>query len=155
MKSNKILNIVIAAIAIIGAILFIRIFSADDMEAYTTDADLQNGVISPLISFSTILFYATVVITIVLSIWTIIRNPENLKKMLMSLAILGGLLLISYFIADADAVYDANGLKVLPGGEEGSATNKWVGTGIWFSVILGAIASVFFVIDLGKGLIKS
>ena len=155
MKSNKILNIVIAAIAIIGAILFIRIFSADDMEAYATDADLQNSIISPLISFSTILFYATVVIAILLSIWAIIKNPENIKKMLMSLAVLGVLLLIAYFMADAKEVYDANGLKVLPGGEEGSATNRWVGTGIWYSVILGGIASIFFVIDLVKGLIKS
>lgn len=154
MKSNRILNIVIAAIAIIGAILFIRVFM-EDKEVIETNVDVQNSIISPLISYSYWLFIAAVVIAIGLSLWAIVKNPENLKKMLMSLAVLGILLLIAYFIADSDVVYDANGLKVLPGGEEGSATNKWVGAGIWYSVILGIIATGFFVIDLVKGIIKS
>jgi succinate dehydrogenase hydrophobic anchor subunit len=154
MKSNKILNIIIAAIAIIGAVLFVRVFM-EDTEALETNVDLQNSVVSPLISFSTFLFYAAVVITILLSLWTIIKNPENLKKMLMSLAVLVVLFLVAYFMADSNEVMDANGLKVLPGGEEGSSINKWVGAGIWYSVILGGIASIFFVLDLGKGLIKS
>jgi len=46
-------------------------------------------------------------------------------------------------------------ISLLPGGEEGSSTNRFVGTGIWFSVILGFIGLGFFVYDLGKGLIKS
>ena len=154
MKSNRILNIVIAAIAIIGAILFVRVFM-EDKEVIETNVDVQNSIISPLISFSYWLLIAAVVIAIGLSLWAIVKNPENLKKMLMSLAVLGILLLIAYFIADSNVVYDANGLKVLPGGEEGSSTNKWVGTGIWYSVILGGIATIFFVWDLIKGIIKS
>ena len=153
MKSNKILNIIIAAIAIIGAILFIRVFM-EDAEVLKKDVDIQNSVISPLINFSTVLLYAAVIITIGLSLWTIIKNPENLKKMLMSLVALVVLLIIAYFIADSDVVYDAAG-KIQPGGEEGSSINKWVGTGIWYSVILGGIATFFFIVDLGKGLIKS
>jgi hypothetical protein len=152
MKSNKILNIIIAFIAIIGAFLFVRIFMSDaDLE---TDVDAQNSVISPLIHYSTFLFYAAVVISVGLSLWTIVKNPENLKKMLMSLAALGVLLLIAYFVADDNVVYDAAG-KIQPGGEAGSSVNKWVGAGIWYSMILGAIASFFFVFDLVKGLIKS
>ena len=153
MKSNKILNIFIAAIAIIGAILFIRVFM-EDTEVIETNVDVQNNVISPLISFSFWLFISAVVIAVVLSILTIIKNPENLKKMLMSLAALGVLLAVAYVMADSDVVYDAAG-KIQPGGEGGSATNQWVGAGIWYSVILGGIASVFFVWDLIKGLIKS
>ncbi|MCI2228667.1 hypothetical protein MC378_05770 [Polaribacter sp. MSW13] len=153
MKSNKILNIFIAAIAIIGAILFIRVFM-EDKEVIENSVDVQNSVISPLISFSFWLFIAAVVIAVVLSFWTIIKNPENLKKMLMSLIVLGVFLAIAYFMADSDVVYDAAG-KIQPGGEEGSSVNHWVGAGIWYSVILGGIASVFFVWDLIKGLIKS
>ena len=153
MKSNKILNILIAAIAIIGAFLFVRV-GMEDAEVIKTNVDVQNSVVSPLISFSFWLFIAAVVIAIALSFWTIIKNPENLKKMLMSLVALGVLLLVAYFMADSDVVYDAAG-KIQPGGEEGSWKNKWVGTGIWYSVILGGIASIFFVLDLGKGLIKS
>ena len=93
--------------------------------------------------------------TIVLSLWSIFRNPENLKKTLAVLGVLAVLLVVAYFLSDTAAVYDANGLKVLEGGEEGSSTNKWVGTGIWYSVILGGIASLFFVWDLLKGLVKS
>ena len=153
MKSNKILNIIIAAIAIIGAVLFVRA-GMEDSELLKSDVDLQNGVVSPLISFSFWLFIAAVVIAVGLSFWSILKNPENLKKLLMSIAALGVLLLVAYFIADSNAVYDAAG-KIQPGGEAGSSINKWVGTGIWYSMILGGVASLFFVFDLAKGLIKS
>lgn len=153
MKSNKILNILIAAIALIGGFLFIRVFM-EDTDAIETDVDVANSVVSPLIYYSTYLFYAAVIITIGLSLISLVRNPENLKKTLGGLAILGVLLLVAYFLSDSEAVYNAAG-DIESGGEEGSAVNKWVGTGIWYSVILGGIASLFFVWDLLKGLVKS
>jgi hypothetical protein len=156
MKGNnlsKILNILIAAIAIIGAILFIRIFM-EDADALQTDGALQNKVISPIIYFSTILFYAAVAIAIGLSLWSLIRNPDNLKKTLLGVAVLGVVLVLAYFMADNNAVYDTTG-EVIKGGEAGTATNKWVGAGIWYSIVLGGVASLFFVYDLAKGLIKS
>jgi magnesium-transporting ATPase (P-type) len=153
MKSNKILSIIIAGVALVGAFLFIRIFM-EDAEAIETDVDLQNKVISPIIYYSTFLLIATVVITVVLSLWSIIRNPENLKKTLMGLLALGVLLIISYFLSDSEAVINAAG-GISEGGEAGSSINQWVGAGIWYSIILGVIASGFFVYDLVKGLIKS
>ena len=153
MKSNKILSIIIAVVALVGAFLFIRIFM-EDAEAIETDVDLQNKVISPIIYYSTFLLIATVVITVVLSLVSLVRNPENLKKTLMGLSVLGVLLIISYGLSDSDAVINAAG-GISEGGEAGSSTNKWVGTGIWYSIILGVIASGFFVYDLVKGLIKS
>jgi hypothetical protein len=153
MKSTKILNILIAGIAFIGGILFIRVFTVDAAEI-ETNVDVQNSVISPLISFSYYLFLGTVLITIGLSVLGLIRNPENLKKTLGGLGVLLVLLLISYFLADSEAVYNAAG-GIEAGGEEGSSVNRWVGAGIWYSIILGGIASLFFVWDLIKGLIKS
>jgi uncharacterized membrane protein len=153
MKSNKILNILIAVIALIGGFLFIRIFM-EDTEAIITDVELQNSVVSPLISFSTWLFIIAVIVTIALSLWSLIRNPENLKKTLGGIAVLAVLLFIAYFLSDSDVVYNAAG-KIEAGGEEGSAVNRWVGAGIWYSIILGGIAGIFFVIDLLKGLVKS
>ncbi|TXD54169.1 MULTISPECIES: hypothetical protein [unclassified Polaribacter] len=153
MKSNKILNILIAVIALIGGFLFIRIFM-EDTEALVTDVELQNSVVSPLISFSTWLFIIAVIVTIALSLWSLIRNPENLKKTLGGIAVLAVLLFIAYFLSDSDVVYNAAG-KVEVGGEEGSSVNRWVGAGIWYSIILGGIAGIFFVIDLLKGLVKS
>lgn len=154
MKSNKILSIVITVIAVIGIILFIRV-GTEDAEVIESNVDVQNSLVSPLISYSTWLFYATVAIAVVLSLWSLIKNPENLKKTLGGLGVLAVILAIAYFLSDSAAVYDANGLSILEGGEEGSSTNKWVGTGIWYSVILGGIASLFFVWDLLKGLVKS
>ncbi|WP_445747705.1 hypothetical protein [Polaribacter sp.] len=153
MKSNKILNLLIAGIALIGGILFIRIFM-EDTAAIETDAAIQNSVISPLIYFSTWLLIATVVVAVGLSLLSLFRNPENLKKTLGGLAVLAALLMISYFLADSEAVYNAAG-GIEPGGEEGSLVNRWVGAGIWYSIILGGIASLFFVWDLVKGLVKS
>lgn len=153
MKSNKILNILIAVIAVIGAILFIRIFM-EDADTLQTDGALQNKVISPIIYFSTFLFVAVVIITIVLSLLSLIRNPESLKKTLLGVAVLTVVLVLAYFLADDSAVLDTTG-SVLKGGEAGTSTNKWVGTGIYYSIILGLVASAFFIIDLVKGLIKS
>ncbi len=152
MKSTKILNLLIAGIAFIGGILFIRIFM-EDTEAIESDVAIQNSVISPLIYFSTWLLIATVLVTIGLSLVGLFRNPENLKKTLGGLGVLLVLLIISYILADSNAVYNAAG-GIEAGGEEGSSVNRWVGAGIWYSIILGGIASLFFVWDLVKGLIK-
>jgi hypothetical protein len=153
MKSNKILNILIAAIALIGGVLFIRVLM-EDSQAIVESVDLQNSLVSPLISFSYWLCIAAVVITIGLALLSLVRNPENLKKTLGGLAVLGILLFVAYILSDSDVIYDAAG-KIQPGGEEGSSVNHWVGAGIWYSIILGGIASIFFVLDLIKGLIKS
>lgn len=155
MKGNnfsKILNILIAVIAIVGAFLFIRIFMADS-ESLESDVDLQNSLINPIVYFSTILFVVTVATAILLSLWTLVRNPESLKKTLLSLAVLGVLLIVAYSLSNPEAVLDNNGI-VLEGGEAGSSANKWVGTGIIYSLILGSIAGLGFVVDLVRGLIK-
>ena len=104
MKSNKILNIIIAVVALVGAFLFIKIFM-EDSEAIETDVDLQNSVVSPIIYYSTFLLIAAVVIAVALSLWSLIRNPENLKKTLMGLAVLGVLLVISYFLSDSERCF--------------------------------------------------
>ncbi|NCT09764.1 MAG: hypothetical protein GW772_06765 [Flavobacteriia bacterium] len=153
MKSTKILNLLIAGIALIGGIFFIRIFMVDT-EAIETNVDVQNRVISPLISFSYYLFLGTVAVTIFLSLKSLIGNKDNLIKTLKGLAALAILLVIAYILSDSNAVYDAAG-RIQPGGEEGSSVNRWVGAGIWYSIILGGIAGLFFVVDLVKGLIKS
>ena len=151
MKGNlsKILSIVVAVIAIIGAILFIRIFMTD-----SEDLETLSSAVGTIVTYSTSLLYFAIGATIILSLIGLFTNPDNLKKTLLGLAVLGVVLVIAYFTADSAAVVDTQGV-VLKGGEEGSSTNQWVGTGIWYSVLLGAAASFFFVIDLVKGLIKS
>lgn len=152
-KLSKILNIFIALVALIGAILFIRVFM-EDVSAIENDPEVQNSVISPIIMFSTGLLYLAIGATLVLSLIGLIKNPESLKKTLFGLAALGVLLVLAYFTGDSLAVADPQG-KVLEGGEAGSSINQWVSTGIWYSMFLGIVAGAFFVIDLFKGLFKS
>ncbi|MDG2152005.1 MAG: hypothetical protein P8K12_07155 [Polaribacter sp.] len=123
-------------------------------EAVENDVDVANKVVSPLVYFSQYLLYFAVGITLVLSLGGLFKNPESLKKTLLGLGVLGLLFLGAYSLSDSNIVLD-NADIVLPGGEEGSSTNRFVGTGIWFSLILGFIGLGFFVYDLGKGLIKS
>jgi hypothetical protein len=155
MKGNitKILSILIAVIAVIGAFLFIRIFLAD-ADAVATDPETQNSVISPIITFSTSLFYIAVGTAVLMSVLALVKNPDSLKKTLLGLVVLGVILVLAYFTGDSLAVTDPQG-KVLEGGEAGSSVNQWVSTGIWYSMFLGIIAGAFFVWDLIKGLIKS
>lgn len=156
MKDNnlaKYLSIFVAVIALIGAILFIRVFMAD-IDALENDPDVQKSVVNPIVWFSAALLYIAIIITVGLSLWSMIKNPNNLKKIGLGLGLLTVVLVISYFTADSNAVLDTQGL-VLEGGEAGTSMNQWVGTGIWFSVALGLVASLFFVYDLLKGLIKS
>jgi hypothetical protein len=155
MKDNlsKILNIFIAVVAALGAILFVRIF-LEDADLIKTDADIQQSVISPIIIFSTWLLYLAIGVTVVLSLIGLVKSPENLKKSAIGIAILGVILVLAYFTGDSLAVTDPQG-KVLEGGEAGSSVNHWVSTGIWYSMFLGIIAGAFFVLDLVKGLIKS
>jgi hypothetical protein len=155
MKNNlsKILSIFVALVAVVGAILFIRIFT-EDAELIKSDAEVQQSIITPIIVFSQVLLYLAIGVAVVLSLWAMVKNPENLKKTGLGVVALGVLLLLAYFTGDSAVVTDPQG-KVLAGGEEGSSINQWVSTGIWYSMFLGLIAGIFFVIDLGKGLIKS
>ncbi len=147
-KFSKILTIIVAVLSLIGIALFINVSVTDDIPEKISNA------VGPLITFSTSLLYATVVITIVLSILGLVKNPENLKKTLIGLAVMLVLLVVSYLLGDSEPVLDAQG-KVLEGGELGAASNQWVGSLIWYSTILVLIGGLFFVFDLLKGLVKS
>ncbi|CAI8394878.1 MAG: Uncharacterised protein [Polaribacter sejongensis] len=156
MKDNKITKIItyaVTAIAVIGIILLVRVLMAGE-GAVQDDVDVANKVVSPLVYFSQYLLYFTIGVTIVLSLLGLFKNPESLKKTLLALAVLCLLFVTAYFIADSSVVLD-NADVILEGGEAGSSINRLVGTGIWFSMILGIIGLGFFILDLVKGLIKS
>jgi len=152
-KFSKIITYVVTLIAVIGIILLGRVLMAGE-DAVENDVAVQNSVVSPLVSFSQYLLYGVILVTVVLSMVGLFKNPENLKKTLFGLIALGVLFVIAYFLADSNVVLD-NADKTLEGGEAGATINQLTGTGIWFSVILGLIGFGFFVFDLGKGLIKS
>ena len=152
-KISKIITYVITALSVIGIFLLVRVLMAGE-EAVENDVDVANKVVSPLVYFSQYLLYFAIGITLVLSLGGLFKNSESLKKTLLGLGVLGLLFLAAYGLSDSNVVMDDADI-ILPGGEEGSSTNRIVGTGIWFSIILGIIGSGFFVADLVKGLIKS
>ena len=76
-----------------------------------------------------------------------------IKKTVLGLVVLGVILAVSYTFASDAAVTDVLG-NVVKDGEAGP-TSKWVGTGIIYSMVLGAIGLALFVLDLLKGMIKA
>lgn len=146
MKSNltRILTFVVAVLAIIGVALFIRVAGVDD-----SDTVGVSDAVSPLVTYSLFLLIASVVIAVVASLWSMLKNPAALKKTLLGLGVLAVVLAIAYFSASDELVMGADGVLA----EKGSIS-KWVGTGIIYSLILGGIGLLFFVYDLIKGLVK-
>ena len=150
-KLSKILTLVAGLIGLIGFFFFIRILIEGD-EALKIDADLQNSILSPFISFSIIVLVVTAIIAVVFSAVNMIKHPQVLKRTLMGVGVLLIFLVVAYFLADDGAVMSMG--KVLEYGEAGSIS-KWVSTGINFSAILGVIGFGAFLIDFVKSLVKN
>lgn len=152
-KLSKLLTIIAIIIALIGAVFYIRVVMVGD-EAIKGSADLQNSIISPFVWLTVVVLIATAAASLISSIIGMVKKPEQLKKTLLSLAVLGVVLVISYLLKDGSAVLDAQG-KIIEGGEEGVSSNVWSSTGIWYSIILGGVGLVLFLYDMVKSLIKS
>ena len=121
-------------------------------DAVKESVDLQNSLVSPYISFAKIILYITAILAIGFSILNLVKNPQLLKKSLISLVALGLLLAISYAMADDGETLNASGL-VLKDGEAGT-TSKWVSTGIWYSLILGGVGLLVILGGFVKSLVS-
>ena len=131
-KLYKIVKIAIAAIALIGIFLFIRVAMNADNPVELSD------VASPLVTFSMILLFLAIIITVLFSIIGLLKNPKALKKTLLSLGVLAGLFFLAYVMSSSAEVTDTYG-KVLKDGAAG-VVPKRVGAIINYSYILGIIA---------------
>ena len=152
MNSNvsKILSLVSGLIGLIAIDFLARIIMDGD-DAVKESLELQNSLVSPFVSFARIILIITAVIAIVFSLWNLIRHPKQLKKALISLAVMAVLLIIAYGLASDAAVTNASG-NVIKDGEAGPVS-KWVSTGIIYSLILGGVGLAFFLWDFVKGLV--
>jgi nucleoside recognition membrane protein YjiH len=148
---TKILPLVAGLIGFIGFFFFVRILIEGD-DAIKTDVGLQNGILSPFISFSIFLLIAVAILAVVFSMLNLFKHPDVLKRTMLGVGILAVLLVIAYSFASGEAVTDQMG-KILEDGEAGSVS-KWISTLINYSFILGAIGLVFFLVDFVKGLVK-
>lgn len=150
-KLSKILSIVAGLIGLIGFYFFVRVMQAGD-EAIETDVAVQNSIVSPFVSFAIFVLVATAVIAVLFSLGNLFKNPDVLKRSLISLALMGVVLAISYAFASDAAVLDVSG-KVLEDGEAGPIS-KWVSTGINFSAILLGVGLLFFLVDFVRSLVS-
>jgi len=148
-KVSKILSLVSGLIGLIAVYFLVRIIMEGD-DAVKESLDLQNSLVSPFVQFAKIILIITTIVAVVFSLWNLVRQPKLLKKTLISLAALGVLLLIAYIGASDEATTNMSG-NIIKDGEAGS-TSKWVSTGIWYSMILGAIGLGFFAWDFVKSL---
>lgn len=135
-KISKILSIVTGLIGLV-ALYFLMMIIMEGDDAVKESVDLQNSLVSPYISFAKVVLYITAILAVGFSILNLIKNPQLLKKSLISLVALGILLAIAYTMADDGETLTAAG-NVVKDGEAGT-TSKWVSTGIWYSVILGGV----------------
>lgn len=150
-KLSGILTILSGIIGFVAFYFFARILMEGD-DPIVESADLQASIVSPFISFAVFALIATIILTVLFSIWNLIQNPHVLKTSLIGIGVMVVILVISYVAASDGVVTDAMG-NMLPDGEAGSVS-KWVSTLINYSFILGAIGLVFVLVDFVKGLIK-
>ncbi|MHB1146273.1 MAG: hypothetical protein ACYC01_01615 [Lutibacter sp.] len=150
-KKSKILSYVTGFLGLIGLYFFVRIMMVGDT-VLMEDADAQNSILSPFISYSVYLLILTAAALVVFSIYNLTKDRDLFKRTMMGIAIMGVLLVIAYVFASDAASTDALG-NVMADGEAGSVS-KWVSTLINYSFILGAIGLVLFLFDFVKSLVK-
>ena len=141
-KSSKILMLIAGAIGLVSIIFLARIMMVGDIEI-TTSLDVQNSIISPFITFSVIILVITILITVVFSVYILLKHPEQLKKALIGVGVLVGLLLITYFVSPNSQVVDVTGRILM----EESITSQIISAGINYSILLGTIGISFFMWD--------
>lgn len=132
MKSLKlILTILIAAIALIGVILYVMILTGD-----TGNAMIIAGEVLVVITAAIALFFG---------LKNLATNPQALKKSLISLAVFAIIAILSYVSAGESPV-QVGDISIDPG------TSKLVGMGIYMFYFLAAVAILAMV---GFGIKKS
>ena len=136
---SKILMIVTLVLSLIGIIL------------YYLSAEGDKAAMGNYVGYSFLLLIVATGLALLFSIYNMIKKPALLKKTALSLAVMGAVLAVAYFMADGNEVLDASG-KVFEG--SAGSTSKWVGTFINYSMILLGIGSTMFLYDMIKNLIK-
>jgi len=150
-KKSKILSYVTGFLGLIGLYFFVRIMMVGDT-VLMDDAEAQNSILSPFITYSIFLLIVTAASLVIFSIVNLTKDLELFKRTLMGIAVMGILLVIAYVFASDAASTDALG-NIMIDGEAGSVS-KWVSTLINYSFILGSIGLALFLLDFVKSLVK-
>ncbi len=140
MKANF-LKFITLIISVIGIILLVRVIKTDGDES----------AVSMIINYTMLILAITVAITLIFSIFNLLKNPAALKKTLISLVVFGIIFGVNYAMSGDAASYNTKHEVML----EAGSTSKLVEAGIKFSMTLGVIAFFLVVFDTVKSLVKS
>ena len=146
MNLHKILKYLAIVIGIVGLVLWGRVLMAGD-DSIETSADVQASVVTPFLYVA----YFVFAVIVLLVLFFVIKGlfSGNIKNTLIAVGAFAVIVIISYFIADGQAVYDRDGVMAVS--ESGS---KWVGAGLYTFYILAVIAVGIMLVSGIKKLIK-
>ena len=159
-NKSKILTIIAAVISLIGVFFMVRIIMIGDD---TIESDVASqGIVSGFVTFALALLIIVTLVTVVLSVANLVKNPQNLKKALLSFGILLALFLVTYFTASDTLATDSFGeaieIKNTSGdiltGDAAKAITKRVSGLITFTGILGAAGLGIIGFGIVKNMIK-
>ena len=125
MNLQKIMNIGIALVSVIGLVFWIMIVKDET----------NMGMISNMIWLGKILVYAAALIAIVFSVKNMASSPSKLKMAAISIVALLAIVGISYGLSSGNEVVNSTGKLMATEG-----ASKWVGTGLRVVYILGVIS---------------
>jgi glucan phosphoethanolaminetransferase (alkaline phosphatase superfamily) len=145
---GKILKWITLVIALVAVYFFVRILTNGD-DAIRESADLQNSIVGGFISFTYVILILTALVAVVASIWSLLKHPKMLKRVLIGIAAFLILFAIAYMMSD-DSKVVTNLVTVEQGGQ-----SKFIEAGIRFSLILGGLAFFGFIFDSIRSLIKN
>jgi uncharacterized membrane protein len=133
MNLHKVTKIAALVIAVLSLVFIALIMSSSDA--------VNSSWISPLIYLSYIILFACVAVVLIYVFKNLFSNKETLKRALITIGILVGVLLLSFILADGSDVFSVK-KELLASG----STSKLVSTGLNMSYILGfvSIGSLFF-----------
>jgi len=147
MKNAKILNILVAVVMILGLFLWVRTgMNGEDLKG---NADLQASVLNPFSYLTFLLLIVSAGSAIGFSIINLVKHPTLLKRSLMGLGAMAVILLIAYLMSSGGVVNNMKGEELAS-----DSVSKWVSTGIWYSILLGGLGLLFFVVDFAKSFVK-
>ena len=146
MNLHKILKYVAIVIGVVGLILWGRVLMAGD-DSIETSADVQASVVTPFLYVA----YFVFAVIVLLVLFFVIKGlfSGNIKNTLIAVGAFAIIVIISYFLAEGQAVYDRDGVMAVS--ESGS---KWVGAGLYTFYILAVIAVGIMLVSGIKKLIK-
>jgi len=139
MKFTKITNILLWVILGISFFLIISLLS--NLDENKSDPSMGSW-ISTNLRWSYVLLIIASFGAVVMEFINTISDKKATKSALVAIAFLGGVVLISYLLADSEMPKFFGAQKFIDNGDVTPSSLKWIGTGLIATYVLSAISIV-------------